>query len=185
MSARLELEDAVQHEATAYRALLAGNPAHAELIAARDAYLRSHAHVRAESWGRLLGALKMAILARDGVEPVARRAIVETAEAQTPAAAYLAALARTSLGETPHTEVLGQAGGTFGTAAAALDALASGDTAAYSAAVRVMLADFEARESFLTGVRFADTVAVLETLADARGMAVHPVSDILPPPLGL
>ncbi len=58
-------------------------------------------------------------------------------------------------------------------------ALADGDSSAYAAALAEILADFEGRDLHLSGVAYADTVAVLERLADQRGLAVSPSSDIL------
>jgi hypothetical protein len=44
-----------------------------------------------------------------------------------------------------------------------------------------LLADFESRDAFLTGVPFADTVAVLDRLAARRGLALGLESPLLPP----
>ena len=74
MSAGSHLDAALAAEADAYRALLAGTDAGPALLKARDAYLASHADTGPSSWGRLLGALKMAILAGHGAEAIARRA---------------------------------------------------------------------------------------------------------------
>ena len=57
---------------------------------------------------------------------------------------------------------------------------ASSDGAAYASALSEIVADFEARERHLSGVAVADTALVLERLADARGMAVHPQSRLVP-----
>ena len=62
----------------------------------------------------------------------------------------------------------------FGRAADAIEALAGGDAEAYAAAVRAIVADFEAREEHLTGVPVADTALMLERLAEPRGLAAHP-----------
>jgi uncharacterized protein len=43
------------------------------------------------------------------------------------------------------------------------------------------VADFETREEHLTGVPIADTALVLERLAEPRGLAVYPLSPLLPP----
>ena len=67
-------------------------------------------------------------------------------------------------------------------AAAAIDALAAGDTAAYGDAVAAIVADFEGRDEHLTGVAIADTALMLERLAEARGMASRPSSPLLPEP---
>ena len=63
----------------------------------------------------------------------------------------------------------------------AVAALAGRDREAYAAAIAAIVADFEAREEHLTGVPIADTVLVLERLAERRGIAVHPRSPLLPP----
>ena len=69
----------------------------------------------------------------------------------------------------------------FGRAADAVAALAGRDRAAYAAAVHAIVADFEARDTHLTGVPIADTALVLERLAERHGVAVHPRSALLPP----
>jgi hypothetical protein len=62
----------------------------------------------------------------------------------------------------------------------ALQALADGDASGYRAALGEIMADFEVREQHLSGVAVADTAMLLEHLAEPRGMAVHPVSELLP-----
>jgi hypothetical protein len=181
MSAGRHLDSALEAEAAAYRELLDGADAEPDLVRARDAYLASHAETGPASWGRLLGALKMAILAGDGVEDVAERVVREAESADSPASGYVRALAQVALGHRPDVEPMLEAGGAFERTGRALAALADGDEAAYAASLREMLRDFEAREQHLTGVAFADTVAVLERLAEGRGMAVRPSSALLPP----
>ena len=68
----------------------------------------------------------------------------------------------------------------FGRAADAIEALADGDGERYAAAVRAIVADFEARDEHLTGVPIADTALMLERLAEHRGIAAHPASALLP-----
>jgi predicted CoA-binding protein len=68
----------------------------------------------------------------------------------------------------------------FAHPADAVAALAAGERAEYAAAVRAIVADFEARDAHLTGVPIADTALVLERLAERRGLAVHPRSALLP-----
>lgn len=179
MSAGSELNAALAAEARAYRKLLAGGDARAELIVARNAYLASHAQTPATSWGRMLGALKMAILADDEVERIARRAVFEAGAGETPASAYVRALGTVALGETPDVARMLAAGEAFDRTGRALRGLAAGDADEYAQAVGEILADFEARDEYLSGVAFADTVAVLECLAEKRGIAVRPSSDIL------
>ena len=78
MSAGVHLTTAIAAEREAYRAMLAGEPAAALLTRSRDAYLASHGLTGPQSWGRLIGGLKMAILVEDGVKPIARAALKQT-----------------------------------------------------------------------------------------------------------
>jgi hypothetical protein len=180
VSAGAHLDAALAAEAEGYRALLAGRDARPALIAARDAYLASHAESAPASWGRLVGALKMAILAGDGAEPIARRALVEVGEARTPASAYLRALAQATVGERPDVATMLAAGDPFARTGRALQALGAGDRPAYAAALGEIVADFEARDQHLSGVAIADTALVLERLAAPRGMAVRPTGPLVP-----
>ena len=180
MSAGQLLDEALAQEAAGYRAELDCRPSAAHYRAARDGYLASHVETGPQSWGRLIGALKMAILAGDGVEAVARRALAETASADSPAAAYARALAAVAVGEAPDVEPMLKAGGAFESTGDALAALAAGDAARYRAALDAIVADFAAREQHLSGVAVADTAMVLERLAEPRGMAVRPASPLIP-----
>ena len=65
--------------------------------------------------------------------------------------------------------------------AAALAALAHREPARYREAVAAVLVEFESRTDFLEDLPVADTVLVLEALAERRGLAVRPVSELLPP----
>lgn len=181
-SAGSALDTALVAEAAAYRLLLAGRPAADELRVARDAYLESHGLTGPSSWGRLLGALKMAILAGDGPEvaAVAERAVDETAGVESPAAGYVRALAEAALGRRPEVTPMLAAGGAFERTGRALAALGDGDAAAYAVALAEIVADFEGRDAFLTGVAIADTAVVLEALAAPRGLAVRPASPLVP-----
>ena len=87
MSAGKHLNAALDAEADAYRTLVAGGDSAEAFRRARDAYLASHAETGPASWGRLLGALKMAILAGDGAEAIARQAVAETGDAGSTARA--------------------------------------------------------------------------------------------------
>lgn len=180
MSAGEHLNAALAAEADAYRALLAGEDARPALVRARDAYLASHAETGPSSWGRLLGALKMAILAGDGDEAIARRAAAEAREAGSAASAYVRALAQVTLGERPDVHSMLEAGEPFARTGRALAALAAGDRPGYAAALADIVADFEARDQHLSGVAIADTALVLERLAEPRGMAVHPSGPLVP-----
>jgi len=181
MSAGRHLDDALAAERAAYREDLEGRPAADSYRAARDAYLASHAETGPESWGRLIGALKMAILAGDGVEQVARRALAETASATSPAASYARALAAVAVGEEPDVGPMLEAGDAFARTGTALAALAAGDGERYRSAIDAIVADFAARDQHLSGVAVADTAMVLERLADPLGLAARPSSPLVPP----
>lgn len=180
MSAGQHLNAALSAEGDAYRALLAGEDAGPSLLRARDAYLASHAETGPRSWGRLLGALKMAILAGDGAEAIARRGVAEARGADSPASAYVRALAQVTLGEVPDVDEMLAAGDAFSRTGRALAALGAGDRKAYAAALAEIMADFEARDRHLSGVAIADTAVVLERLAEPRGMAVRPAGPLVP-----
>ena len=103
---------------------------------------------------------------------------------ESPTAAYALALACLAAGDDTAAESaaaqMAHGGEAFERTAAALGALARRDEDAYASALRAILSDFEARDQHLTGVAFADTVLVLERLAEARGLAQHPASPLLP-----
>ena len=180
MSAGQHLELALAAEREAYRADLDGRPSGEHYRAARDAYVASHAETGPQSWGRLIGALKMAILADDGVEPIARRALAETASAQSPAAAYARALAAVAVGEAPEVGPMIEAGGAFRQTGEAIAALAGGDGERYRRSLDAIVVDFAARDQHLSGVAVADTAMVLERLAEQRGIAARPSSPLVP-----
>jgi hypothetical protein len=186
VSAGKHLNAALAAEAQAYGELLAGADAGGALLRARDAYLASHAESGPSSWGRLLGALKMAILAGDGAEAIARRARAEVGPGETPASAYLRALAQVTLDERPDVDAMLAAGDAFERTGRALQALGDRDQAAYATALREIVADFAARDQHLSGVAVADTALVLDRLAARRNMAVGLAGGgILRPDLGL
>ena len=181
MSAGRHLNEALVAEREAFEALLAGRSAEAALDRARLAYLASHAESGPRSWGRLVGALKMAILAGHEVDSTARLAVAETEAVEpTPATAYARALAQVALGDPADVSPMLEAGEAFDRTGRALQALADGDQPAYRAALLEIVADFEARDSHLSGVPIADTALVLERLAAERGMTVHPDTALLP-----
>jgi hypothetical protein len=185
VSAAEHLNEALAAEADAYRTLLAGGDARPAFARARDAYLASHAKTGPASWGRLVGGLKMAILAGEGVEDAARAAIAEAGEPQSPAAAYARALAQVATGDEPDVRLMLEAGDAFARTGRALAAIAAADATAYASVLRGIVADFAARDQHLSGVPIADTALVLERLAEPRGMAVGRSAGILPGDLGL
>ena len=142
------------------------------------------------SWGRLIGALKARVLARDweGAEGDARWALEQDSAADgSPIGAYAAMLAHLILGQDSEaTQLRGALEGedAFPAAvAAALSAVARGHAEDYAVAVAAVLGSFEERDEYLEDIPVADTVIVLEALAERRGMATRLVSsNLLPPP---
>ncbi|MDX6593721.1 MAG: hypothetical protein QOJ13_2917 [Gaiellales bacterium] len=171
MSAGAHLATALAAEREGHERLLQGEDSTDAYRRARDAYLSSHAEMGARSWGRLIGALKMAVLAADGVEAVARQAVDETTGVDPgPAAAYARALGQVALGAAPDVREMLTAGDAFERTGRALAALGAGDGEAFEAAVGEIRADFAERQEHLAGVAIADTAVVLERLAAGRGL---------------
>ena len=180
-------------------AMAAGGAALARLMQGRDIeaagwfarsaerYRESWSDAPPGSWGRLIGALKARILAGDweGAEADARWALEQDPSGGgSPIGAYAAALAQLILGEDAEAAKLTSAllaDEDFPPAVAtALSALARGDAAGYGAAVAAVLSSFEERGSYLEDIPVADTVIVLEALAERRGMATQLTSGLLP-----
>jgi hypothetical protein len=62
----------------------------------------------------------------------------------------------------------------------ALAGVAAGDPPGYTEAIEAVLASFESREEYLEDVPVADTVLVLQALAERRGLTVELASELLP-----
>jgi len=181
--------EAIAREGEGHRAALRG-----DAVGARVAYGRAIESYRAsweaappEAYGRLIGMLKASVLAGAGAEDAAyaRAAISDEAAASSPAAAYARAIAALATGDDEsaarHAAVMHDGSDAFQRAAAAIEALAARDAGAYRGAVTAVVRDFEARDEHLTGVAFADTAAMLETLAAPRGLDARVASGLLPP----
>ena len=154
-----------------------------------ERYRESLAGAPPESWGRLVGAVKARLLARDwaGAEADARWALDQgPAEAASPIGRYAAVLANLALGENEQAARLAASlasspAETFPRPVAdALAALAAGDAGAYGDAVAAVLRSFETRKEYLEDVPVADTVLALQALAERRGLAVALESPLLP-----
>jgi hypothetical protein len=140
-----------------------------------------------DSWGRPIAAMKALLLAGDDAGDAARWALAAGArDAASPIGRYAACLALLVLGEDVEARVVGSTlredAPEFPEAVAdALVTLAAADRAGYLLAVEDVLESFEQRTDFLEGVRVADTVLVLQTLAAQRDCAVDlPTSELLP-----
>jgi hypothetical protein len=149
-------------------------------------YRESYADAPPGSWGRLIGALKSRILAGDWSGAVDDATWVleqRPAEFDSPIGTYAAVLALLVLAEDE--DATATANALTGTefpepVAVALQGLAAHDRDAYGDGVRRVLESFETREEYLEDVPVADTVVVLEALADRRGLGAGLRSPLLP-----
>lgn len=192
-AAQEELQEALGAEAEGHRALLAGEEAPGTLRAAAARYRASWEAAPARAFGRLVGYAKAAILAGEDPAGYVREQLRvgddDAGEqlggaADSPTASWALALAALAAGDDALAARAadGMRGDSeaFGRTAEAVAALARGDRDAYAAALSAIVADFEARDAFLTGVPIADTALVLERLAERRRLAAHPASPLLP-----
>jgi hypothetical protein len=140
------------------------------------------------SWGRPIGILKARILAGDweGAERDAKWTVEQGAgHAETPIGRYAAALAFTVLGEWDDARIVTEAlrlDESFPSDVAdAIAFIASPDPVAYVEAVESVLRSFETRDAYLEDLPAADTVLVLQALAERRGFAPAELeSELLP-----
>ena len=199
--ARLPDDPDVRQKQLVRTAMAAGGAGLARLMEGRRAeavgwftrsaerYRESYDGAPAGSWGRLVGAVKARVLAGDWERARADAewvlAVVPSAE-ESAIARYAATLAALVLDDERAAaladSVVDDANGTFPVPVAeALVALATGDGASYDVAVRSVLESFEERDDYLEDIPVADTVLVLEALADRRGIAAGLESELLPP----
>jgi hypothetical protein len=157
------------------------------LVRSAERYRESYAGAPAGSWGRLIGAVKSRILAGDwdGAAEDSRWTSEQRPEESGSAIGiYAAALASLTLGDDEGGRRLAaalQETEDFSPPVAdSLAALAARNADAYADAAARVLASFETREAYLEDIPVADTVLVLEALAERRGMAAAPVSPLLP-----
>lgn len=158
-------------------------------VRSAERFRESYEGAPAESWGRAIGALKARLLAGDlaGAETDARWALeLDPSESDSPIGRYAATLAQLTLGEDEDASRLAgllqkEGEDSFpGPVADALAALAALESRSYADAIARVLRSFEERDAYLEDIPVADTVLVLEALAEARGMAVRPSSLLLP-----
>ncbi len=154
-----------------------------------ERFRESYADAPPGSWGRLIGAVKARLLAgdREGAEADAAWALDQgPADGESPIGRYAAALALLVLGRNEEAAataapLVDAADDAFPRPVAeSLAALAAGDGAAYQEAVARVLASFESRDEYLEGIPVADTVIVLQALAEQRGIAAELLSPLLP-----
>ncbi len=180
---------AIEHDSEGQRALLAGDPAGAQVAfaAAAELYRRSWEEASPTSYGRLVGLLKSALLAGDAVAAAeyTRAALVDEQQVVgSPTASYARALAALIEGDDADarrfSETMAAGGDSFARTAQAIAALATRDERTYTDSLEAIVRDFEQRQGHLTGVAIADTALMLEQLAAARDMAVGIESPVMP-----
>jgi hypothetical protein len=139
------------------------------------------------SWGRPIGIMKGRILAGDwaGAEADAQWTLdQQAAEAESPIGRYAACLALLVLGRDREVRVLADGLRTqegFPTAVGdALAFIAAQDRVGYIEAIEHVLESFETRTEYLEDLPIADTVLVLQALAERRDMAAELSSPLLP-----
>jgi hypothetical protein len=140
------------------------------------------------SWGRPIAILKARILTGDweGAERDARWTLAEGADdAESPIGRYAAALAHGVLGDWEAMRVTADAlrlDDSFPhDVADALAFIAAPDPVAYVEAVESVLASFVLRDEYLEDLPVADTVLVLQALAQRRGLSPAELeSELLP-----
>jgi hypothetical protein len=154
---------------------------------AADRYRESFDGAPPGSWGRPIGAMKARVLAGDweGAEADALWALeVGSAEAESPIGRYAACLALLVLERdeeaVPAASSLRQDESFPEDVASALLGIASRDPGTYDKAVRSVLRSFETRDEYLEDIPVADTVIVLQALADRRAIPVELSSLLLP-----
>ena len=139
-----------------------------------------------DAWGRPIAVLKALLLAGDDAREAAEWTLATGArDAESPIGRYAATLALLVLGEDVDARVLGSTlrdRADFPQAVAdALVTLAAADRAGYLLAVEDVLESFEQRDAYLEDVPVADTVLVLQRLAEVRDCTVDlPASALLP-----
>ncbi len=169
--------------------LMLGREGNAEewLARAAERYRESWPDAPAGSWGRPIGAMKARLLAGDSAQ--AREAAMWALDAgaaasESPIGRYAAALAALVLGADARAAELAESirgrDDFPGAVADTLASVAAADGVRYDDAIRALLSDFETRTDFLEDVPVADTVLVLQHLAQARSIGVRLESPLLP-----
>jgi len=150
------------------------------------AYHDSWANAAPDAWGRPIATMKARLLASESAEDEGRWALeLGAADAQTAIGHYAAALAYLILGEDDDARVHADAIRTRDDFPApvgdALATIAAGtDAVGYVEAIEAVLESFESRDEYLEDVPVADTVIVLRTLAEQRGLQADLDSPLLP-----
>jgi hypothetical protein len=162
--------------------------ARAWLKRAAQRYRESAADAPPGSWGRPIGAMKARVLSGDwdGAAADARWALeAGSAGADSPIGRYAAALAALVLGDDEqarlHADAIRTRDDFPNDVGDALAFIAAGDVLGYTDAVESVLVSFEQRDEYLEEIPVADTVLVLQALANRRGFRAPLESPLLPP----
>jgi hypothetical protein len=151
-----------------------------------ERYRESWEHAPPGSWGRPIGMLKAHVLAGDwnGAERDAHWTLEQgAADAESPIGRYAGCLALLVLGRDEEARVLADGLRTHddfpATVGDALALLAAQDVVGYIEAIESVLESFETRDEYLEDLPVADTVMVVQELADRRGMKAELSSPLL------
>lgn len=154
---------------------------------AAERYRESFHDAPPGSWGRPIGAMKALILAGDWTEAeeAARWALEAGApKSDSPIGRYAAALASLLLDRPAdareHADAIRTRDDFPNDVGDALAFVAAEDVLGYETAVDSVLESFETRDEYLEDLPVADTVLVLQALAERRGMAAELSSPLLP-----
>ena len=150
-----------------------------------EAYRESWVDAPPDSWGRPIAGMKSRLLAGEPADAEAQWALDAGADDSTsPIGCYAAALAHLVRGEDSeanvHADAITVRDDFPSDVAEALAALSAADRDAYAKAVESVLESFESRTDYLEDVAVADTVLVLQALAEPRGMQADLESALLP-----
>jgi hypothetical protein len=183
--AQTRLDEAVATEAVAHRLLFDGERDRAR-VRFHDAavlYRQSWEAAKPDAYGRLVGMLKASVLSGSAQEE-ARYVRALHLQTESPVAAYALAISALVAADDASARRLAQrlrtASDAFRRAGEGIAAIADRDPQRTGEAISAIVADFEARDDHLTGVRIADTALMLRELAVARGLEVQVTSPVLP-----
>jgi hypothetical protein len=154
---------------------------------AAERYRESFAEAPPGSWGRLIGAVKSRILADDwdGARVDAEWTLDQDPDkSESPIGRYAACLALLVLQRDqearPLASSLRERGDFPPPVADALATLSAEDRLGYVDAIEAVLESFETRDEYLEDMPVADTVIVLQALAEERDIAAPLSSPLLP-----
>ena len=154
---------------------------------AAERYRESYADAPPGSWGRPIGILKARLLAGDWDSARADAQWTleqDAAAAASPIGRYAACLALLTLARDEEARAIADSLRTNADFPAevgdALAMIAAQDPPGYTEAIEAVLESFERRDEYLEDLPVADTVMVLQALAERRDLAACLTSPLLP-----